>query len=440
MRVLFVSHGYPPFGVAGVERITEQSATTLAARGHEITIFARRPCAAPPIPRIQRLKNKQVDVMLVSGGSPTNGTVHSAGHSTLERLFEQSILETSPDVIVIAHVLHHSPGYVLVAQKWSVPVIVELHDFYFACERAHLERTNGELCSGPEHGLACADNCFVGQVHAERALTLRTSLFRHALQSARTVVCPSQFVADYFINHFPTAPRPVVIGNSVGVDPQVQHSRVRKKRFNKLYLASVGVVVPHKGIHIVIEALRTARLDGATYIVFGAETQPYVSELRTAASGIPGLDFKVFGKFEPIDLTMLLADVDAVVIPSLVWETYSIVAHEAFACGVPVIASRIGALQEGVRDKENGLLFEPAEPSALAHILRRLAEHPDELNRLREGIRRQDWISSDERADRIEALLRDVQGDGSVSSTPCDYSDLMALRDSLLTETQIGMY
>ena len=51
-------------------------------------------------------------------------------------------------------------------------------------------------------------------------------------------------------------------------------------------------------------------------------------------------------------------DVDAVIIPSLVWETYSIVAREAMACGVPVIASRIGALPEAVRDGENGLLFD----------------------------------------------------------------------------------
>ena len=67
-----------------------------------------------------------------------------------------------------------------------------------------------------------------------------------------------------------------------------------------------------------------------------------------------------------------MADVDAVVVPSLVWETYSIVAREAMSLGIPVIASRIGALPEAIRDGENGLLFTPGSAQELAAILQML--------------------------------------------------------------------
>jgi glycosyltransferase involved in cell wall biosynthesis len=109
---------------------------------------------------------------------------------------------------------------------------------------------------------------------------------------------------------------------------------------------------------------------------------------------------------------MLLDDVDAVIIPSLVWEAFSIVAREAMACGVPVIASRLGALPEAIRDGENGLLFTPNGASELGSMLQLLQEDPSRLGHLRVGIRRDDWISSREHAARLERLLERVRREG----------------------------
>ena len=78
-----------------------------------------------------------------------------------------------------------------------------------------------------------------------------------------------------------------------------------------------------------------------------------------AAESVANLEVSRLRRVRAAELPALLSDVDAVVIPSLVWESYSMVAHEALACGVPVIASRLGALPEAVRDGHNGLLFEP---------------------------------------------------------------------------------
>jgi glycosyltransferase involved in cell wall biosynthesis len=52
---------------------------------------------------------------------------------------------------------------------------------------------------------------------------------------------------------------------------------------------------------------------------------------------------------------------------------------EAFACGTPVIASRIGALAELVRDGETGLLFEPSNPQDLADKMAWALDHPEQM-------------------------------------------------------------
>jgi glycosyltransferase involved in cell wall biosynthesis len=77
-------------------------------------------------------------------------------------------------------------------------------------------------------------------------------------------------------------------------------------------------------------------------------------------------------------------------------------------CGVPVIASRLGALPEAMREGENGLLFTAGSSSELAVLIRSLDKDRSLLEKLRDGISLTDWIGVDERVRRMEAVLNQV--------------------------------
>ena len=64
------------------------------------------------------------------------------------------------------------------------------------------------------------------------------------------------------------------------------------------------------------------------------------------------------------------------------YETFGLVAIEAFACGLPVIASRTGAMQEVVCDGKTGLLFRPGDAEDLASKVNWAWEHPEEMKRM----------------------------------------------------------
>jgi glycosyltransferase involved in cell wall biosynthesis len=76
-----------------------------------------------------------------------------------------------------------------------------------------------------------------------------------------------------------------------------------------------------------------------------------------------------------------LEKIDALVVPSMWLENWPVVVQEARLMRVPVIASRIGGLAEGVRHGVDGLLFEPGDAVALAAALRRVAREPKLLAR-----------------------------------------------------------
>lgn len=447
MRILMVSHGFPPWGLAGVERVTQQTAAALSEAGHEVTVLSRKPTAAPPLPNAERPRHiGGVEVVMVGGGGGPRGGPFPGHQDRLERIFEQSLLKILPDVVVIGHLLAHSPGYVQVAHRWCIPVVQELHDFYTVCERAHLERPSGELCSGPEGGRACARHCFAEQEDATGRWALRTHLFNLAATRADALVCPSRFVADYYLRELGVRRERVrVIPNGIAIAARAPHSTALAERTaaaerrtpasaRPLHLASLAVATPHKGQHVVVEALRKARLPAVRYTLFGALTQPYTRDLRKSVDRVAGVQLRTYGTYDPSSLPGLLGDVDAVIVPSLVWETFSIVAREALACGVPVIASRLGALPEAVREGENGLLFTPGAGAELADLLQHLDANRPALARLRDGIRSTDWITVGERTQRLKAVLEEVRGRGARwGEREASQPDLGALRTLVST-------
>jgi glycosyltransferase involved in cell wall biosynthesis len=81
-----------------------------------------------------------------------------------------------------------------------------------------------------------------------------------------------------------------------------------------------------------------------------------------------------------------LRDYDLLAVPSQVAETGPLVVLEAFAAGIPVLASNVGGISERVVDGQNGLLVPRSDAGAWARALQRLVEDPDLLGRLSRGV------------------------------------------------------
>ena len=78
----------------------------------------------------------------------------------------------------------------------------------------------------------------------------------------------------------------------------------------------------------------------------------------------------------------------ALVLPSLCYEGFPMVVAEAFAAGLPVIASRIGGIPEIVEDGVTGLLFTPGEEADLVKTLNWATEHSEAMAEMGQNARR----------------------------------------------------
>jgi glycosyltransferase involved in cell wall biosynthesis len=393
MHVLMVSHRFPPDALAGVERYTQALAARLTAGGDSIGIVTRRPALESLHTLRERLPNGICVYRFVGGEARRERFL--AYHTELDRLFEEVLQETAPDVVHINHILDLSPRFIEIAHQHGAAVVLTLHDFYFACANITLQKSSSALCQGPEGGRECARTCFEGDnsnAHgdAEHRWGLRTMYFRRLLAMAERVICPAQHVGDFFLQFGADADRLRVISNGTFIEaagPSLDAPLTPRQR-GRLRLAFLGAVAGHKGVHVILEALSIANLGDVDLVIMGpADNAEYARKLRERAAATAGVRLRFYGTYEPDELSFLLHDVDCVVVPSMWPEIFCLVAREALVRGIPIAVSRLGALPEAVEEGKNGFTFDPTQPQELAAILKRLTEEEDLVPQLRKGAR-----------------------------------------------------
>jgi len=149
-------------------------------------------------------------------------------------------------------------------------------------------------------------------------------------------------------------------------------------------LGYLGSLSPQKGLHVLVEAINGLP-DAVSLDIYGDPTvfPDYVAKTR-AMSRHSGVRFN--GVLPRERLWDALGELDALVMPTLWYEASPATIREAFAAGLPVIASDLGAPGSMVRDGVDGLLFPPGDAPALREILRELIEQPEHLTELKAHI------------------------------------------------------
>ena len=129
-------------------------------------------------------------------------------------------------------------------------------------------------------------------------------------------------------------------------------------------LCFVGRIAPEKGF---LDAIEIARLTGRRLLVAAkVSTRPADIEYEEAIVG-PALgraDVSLLGELSQSDRDRLVASCHASVVPSAWPEPFGLVIIEALACGTPVLARRVGAIPEILRDGIDGFLGDDAQQLA----------------------------------------------------------------------------
>ncbi|HET8622239.1 MAG TPA: glycosyltransferase family 4 protein [Gemmatimonadales bacterium] len=195
----------------------------------------------------------------------------------------------------------------------------------------------------------------------------------------------------------------------LGAPPSEARLRELRRRYGLDGCRVIGVssrLYPIKGHRVVLDAFPAvlARLPDARVLFVGDGPERPVLEAQARSLGVA--DRVCFAGFQD-DMAAYLRLFSVAIVPSLHPEGFGLVAVEALAAGVPVIASRVGGLPEIVTDGVAGFLVEPGNARDLAEAIVRVLGEPGGYAALSAAaVIESQRFSMDRFTDRMEHIYR----------------------------------
>lgn len=357
MKILYVNTLYSPDIMGGAEISIKLLVEGMRSQGHEVVVVSLRPKGhtgqdevdGVPVYRYA-LKNLYWPYVKRRPRAPIRLAWHwiDRDNRAMAGQLAQVLRQERPDVVSCHNLAGWSIAVWDAVRQQGIPLVQVLHDLYLLCANSDMYR---------------GDNPCVG-----RCLRCHLLRFSHAKRSSRldAVVGISYTVLKRFerFGYFDGIRKEVIYNARFIEDKGRQRSR--KGTFLVGYL---GTLSAKKGVHWLIDQFikHIDKESNAELLIAGAGQEEYVGELRRLASSDERIRF--LGYQSSADF---YAKIDLLVVPSLWEEPLGMVAIEALAHHIPVVANEIGGLAETVKHGQNGLLVHAQDASSLGRALKDL--------------------------------------------------------------------
>jgi len=290
----------------------------------------------------------------------------------------KGILEKEKPEIAHFHNIFYliSPSAYDACKDSRVPVVQTLHNYRFFCVNGLLMRDNGvcEDCVGKLPWRGALRGCYRNSRFYSASVAFMESFHKFVGTLNNKVdayIALTEFSKKKFIECGLPSGKIFVKPNFLQNPPEPDYS-------NDGYAIFLGRLSPEKGVLKLIDSLKNIQspnLESFMLKIIGdGPLQKHVED-KVKAEKIRSIELTGRKSFN--ECMELLRGAQFMVMPSICYESFPMTIIEAFACGKPVIASRLGAMAELVEDGKTGLLFEPGSPEDLALKIECMIENED---------------------------------------------------------------
>ena len=365
MKILLIHNFYRSGTPGGEDAVFRQERALLERAGAEVITYER--------------SNDEVDESHVAQVAKT--AARMAWSRPVYRELTELLRRERP---AIAHI-HNTfplitPSAYAACRDAGVPVVQTLHNYRLICSAGTFYRDGKvcEICTSRSPWAAVRHRCYRDSMPGSAAVAWM--LYRNWRGGAFTdlidrYIVLSQFAAGRFAAQGVPAERIVIKPNFVDSPEPPSHG-------GGGYAVFAARLSEEKGVRTLLEAWRSLR-DIPLRIVGDG---PMMAEMRAIAEA-ERLPVEFLGMRPRTEVLDIIGRAELQVVASEWFEGFPLVIVEAYARGTPVIASRIGSLEEIVEDGRTGFHYPPGDAPALAARVRQLWSDDALRQRLRDGAR-----------------------------------------------------
>jgi glycosyltransferase involved in cell wall biosynthesis len=344
VKILLVHNQYQRPG--GEDVVVNQERRLLENRGHQVIMYER--------------SNWEID-----GYSPVKQLTlmpKTIWSTDSRRDFMRVLRREKPDLVHIHNTfVVISPSIFSACSEAGIPVVHTLHNYRLLCPAATFFRDGRicEECVNQSLLRSIQHACYRGSRPATATVALMIGVHRTLQTWDKDVSCLialTEFARQKFVDHGFVPHKLFVKPNFVDPDPKPGTG-------SRDYVLFAGRLTPEKRINTVLLAFKLLA-DRIPLMVVGGGPEQVQLEKEAQDYGLSNVTFR--GQLSREDTVDAMHHARFQIFSSEWYETFGLVIAESFACGNPVICSRLGAMKEIVDDGRTGLHFTPGDPGDLA--------------------------------------------------------------------------
>lgn len=385
MKILLAHNFYQQPG--GEDVVFEQERQLLQRGGHTVVTYQR--------------SNREADSY--SGVKRLQLAARTIWSEDTRREFSRLLHKEQPDIVHVHNTfMILSPSIFSACHEAGIPVVKTLHNYRLYCPAATFFR-DGHVCEDcVNKNLACGifHGCYRGSRAATATVALELSVHRWRHTWTRDIDCYialTQFARSRFLRAGLPNDRVFVKPNFVYPDPG------RRKTREGSYALFVGRLSEER-LRTLLSAWSVLRTAQIPLLIVGGG--PQLEKFRQQATDTGLNEVAFLGHVSREKAVAAMQSARFLVFPSEWYENFPVTIAESFASSVPVICSRIGAMQEIVEDGQTGLTFEPGNPGDLAAKVEWAWSHPQQLSKMAEAARRE--FETKYSAEQAYPMLMDI--------------------------------
>jgi glycosyltransferase involved in cell wall biosynthesis len=363
MKILILTDRFPPFVSGGYERRCKETACALAEIGHKILILTTTfglccQNSENGIHRILLRNNNNYDLRKNFMRYLYYQVKKAFYFRENSRIVEKVVKDFSPDIVYIWQMWDIGTLAVHRLAKSRIPIVFHVGDYWLSDSLLRQRRNAGILRKWLR-------TILTGVYDFEEMLRLPIIAISNAVKK--------EYVkAGFFAQNIRVIPRGIIKEHILSKLPS-------KDMAHRIKLLCVGRLVNNKGIEIAIKAVNQLKIENSekdiVLDIFGDGDVKYVNELKKLVNSF-GLasNIKFMNVIPNETMITKYSDYNLLLFPSIWEEPLGVVALEAMAKAVPVVASEIGGIPEMVKHEQNGLLFSAGNYIECAEAIKRLIE------------------------------------------------------------------
>lgn len=291
-----------------------------------------------------------------------------------KKSFQRLIKDFKPDLIhAFGIATHISPSIFDVARKNNIPVVLSMNDYKHICPNYKLFH-HGRICQDCKSNKffkAIQNNCFQDS-RAYSVAGAIESYIHHWLNLYKKNVDLFLFASDFMANKTEEFWGEGAFNWSKLLNPFKIPKRLPSSNRGD-YGLYFGRIVEEKGVHLIIESLKSNRQIPFKIVGDG----PDIFKLKEIVSKENLTNIEFLGALWGSNLDDILYSAKFVVVPSIWHENFPYVILQAFAAGVPVIGSNRGGIPE-LLGNGRGITFEPNDINSLSSAMENIIANSED--------------------------------------------------------------